>query len=659
MVLSPAQAGWLLAAEHSALQQQFADEVQPLLARYCVDCHSGESPKGKLDLKSIGPLTYSNGELVTWKRVWDIVQAREMPPAGEAQPTAAQRQKLSAWLLNVLSTPKPGQRPDPGHVVARRLNQVEYNNTLFDLLGFNKPGTYFDPQRGGMPEQVRLVAHRDYRPILADLPPDDVGFGFDNIGEILSLPPFLMEKYMAASRRILTLAMNTEPVKRGDVPYRSTVFNRLRQAGPNASRETAQAFLAAFARRAFRRPVDDEELQRYLPLFDAARDGGATYEQSIAASVQALLVSPHFLFRLEYGDPEREQQGVRPLTDHELATRLSYFLWSSMPDEELFRLADAEELHNPDVLEAQARRMLRSRKAKELAESFGLQWLQVRDIQGAMPDPERFPEFYKAYLPHALRQEALLLFETILAEDRSVLELIDPGYTWLNGTLAAFYGIDSERANDRLFWRRIPLADKRRGGILAMGATLTATSTSTRTSPVKRGKWMLETVLGAPPPPPLDNVPDLDGTPAAEDGIALKEKLQRHRSDAACASCHQRMDPLGLGLENYDAIGAWRDREGPLPIEATGTLTDGTTYSGPVELKQLVLERRRDDFLRCLTGHMLTYALGRKLEPYDLATVQQIASSLHDDDYKLSRLVVGIVRSYPFNYLKTANVNDE
>jgi hypothetical protein len=210
-----------------------------------------------------------------------------------------------------------------------------------------------------------------------------------------------------------------------------------------------------------------------------------------------------------------------------------------------------------------------------------------------------------------------------------------------------------------LFWHRYPLTDKRRGGVLAMGATLAATSNSTRTSPVKRGKWILETVLGAPPPPPLDNVPDLDSTPAAQDGVALKEKLQRHRSDAACSSCHQRMDPLGLALENYDAIGAWRDREGPLPIEAGGTLSDGSRFSGPIELKKLVLEKRRDQYLRCLSQHMLTYALGRRLEPYDLRTVEGIARRLADDDYRLSRLVVEIVKSYPFQYLKTVEVSHE
>ena len=656
----------LLAEEQSVgswgeLRQEFSSEIHPLLARYCVDCHGGEETKAKIDLKRIDAPTSPSSDLATWKRVWSIMNAREMPPADEPQPTAAERSKLNDWLLRVLTTPAAGQRPNPGHVVARRLNQVEYNNTLFELFGFNRPPTYFDPQRG-MPEQVRLVLHRLFRPVIVDLPPDDVGYGYDNVGEILSLPPFLMEKYLSAARQVTSLAMLKTPPARGDVPYRSAVFNRLRQSG-DESRGAAKSFLSSFARRAFRRPVEESEIERYLWLFDQASKERATFEESVAAAVQAVLVSPHFLFRIEQGDAARAEQGVRPLTDFELATRLAYFLWSSTPDDELLRLAEAGQLRDPAVLEAQARRMLRSRKAKELSENFALQWLQVKNIVGAMPDPDRFPQYYRGKnLPEALRQEPLLLFETILVEDRSVLELVDADYSWVNLSLGMFYGLDPAAAglpDNSLFWVRAPLPDKRRGGVLTMGATLLATSSSARTSPVKRGKWILETILGAPPPPPLDNVPDLDSTPAAEDGLALREKLARHRSDAACASCHQRMDPLGLSLENYNAIGVWRDHEGPLPIDATGTLSDGSRFSGPAELKQLVVEKRRDDFVRCLTQHMLTYALGRKLEHYDLGSIHQIARRVADDDYRLSRLVVEIALSYPFRYLKAAEVPHE
>jgi hypothetical protein len=643
------------------LQQEFSSEIRPLLARYCIDCHSGDEAQAEIEFASVGAPTSPSSDLAIWKRVWGIIQAREMPPNGELQPTDAEQSQLNDWLLRVLTTPAADERPNPGHVVARRLNQVEYNNTLFELFGFNRPPTYFDPQRG-MPEEIRLVLHRLFRPVIVDLPPDDVGYGYDNIGEILSLPPFLMEKYLSAASQVTSLAMLKTPPARGDVPYRSSVFNRLRQSG-DQSRDAAKGFLSSFARRAFRRPVEEAEIERYLWLFDEAKQEGSTFEESVAAAVQAMMVSPHFLFRVEQGDAAREEQGVRPLTDFELAARLSYFLWSSTPDDELLQLAEAGQLRDPAVLQAQARRMLRSRKAKELAENFALQWLQVKHVAGAMPDPDQFPQFYRGkHLPEALRQEALLLFETVLVEDRSVLELVDADYSWVNLSLGTFYGLDPAQAglpDNSLFWVRAPLPDKRRGGVLTMGATLVATSSPTRTSPVKRGKWILETIMGAPPPLPLENVPDLDSTPAAEDGLALREKLARHRSDAACSSCHQRMDPLGLSLENYNAIGAWRDREGPLPIDASGTLSDGSRFSGPAELKQLVVGKRRDDFVRCLTQHMLTYALGRKLEHYDLGTIHQIARRVADDDDRLSRMVVEIVSSYSFRYLKTAEAPDE
>jgi hypothetical protein len=321
----------------------------------------------------------------------------------------------------------------------------------------------------------------------------------------------------------------------------------------------------------------------------------------------------------------------------------------------LFRLASEGRLRDPAVLEAQARRMLKSPKAKELAECFCLQWLQITLVEGAMPDPELFPRFYRKYVPTAMKVEALLHFETIMVEDRSILEMIDADYAWLNSTLADLYGVDpgaDQVQNASLFWKRYPLTDRRRGGVLTMGAPLVVTSSSNRTSPVKRGKWILETLLGAPPPPPLANVPDLDATPPAEDGISLREKLERHRADPNCASCHRRMDPLGLALENYDAIGAWRECDGPLPINPSGELADGTVFSGPIELKDLLLNERRGDFVRCLTEHLLTYALGRKIEYFDGPAIEKIGAAVEQDDFRFSRLIVEVVKSYPFRHVR-------
>jgi hypothetical protein len=305
--------------------------------------------------------------------------------------------------------------------------------------------------------------------------------------------------------------------------------------------------------------------------------------------------------------------------------------------------------------------MLRSNKTKALSENFAVQWLQLSNLVAAAPDPDRYPAFYKLkYLPVAMQQEALLLFEAVMIEDRSVIDLIDADFTYLNVVMARFYGIEpQEDQKDSLWWKRFELKDKRRGGILTLGGVLTATSSSTRTSPVKRGKWMLETILGAPPPPPLANVPDLDNTPAAEDGLSLRTKLERHRADPNCAACHRRMDPLGLGMENFDAIGSWRENDGPVKIDARGTLSDGSSFDGPVELKRLLVERRKGEFVRCLTGHVMTYALGRKLEYYDDAVLREIEKSLEKDNYRFSALIAGVVRSYPFRYMEPREARNE
>jgi hypothetical protein len=306
--------------------------------------------------------------------------------------------------------------------------------------------------------------------------------------------------------------------------------------------------------------------------------------------------------------------------------------------------------------------MLRHRFAKELGEQFGMQWLELTGIRAAMPFPDLYPQFYRLkYLPEAMQMEALLLFETILVEDRSVLDFLNPGFTWMNRTLVDFYGIEvkDKEPPDNLFFRRYPLGDERRGGVLTMGGTMLATSLAARTSPVKRGKWVLDNLLGAPPPPPPANVEELDKTAAAADKLSLRERLERHRADATCAACHRRMDPLGFSLENFNAIGAWREKDGTLPIDTTGTLPDGTTFKGPAELKKLLVTERRDDFLRCLTEKMMTFALGRKLEYSDAPAVATIVEQLKKNDYRFSTLVVGIVRSEPFRYAKAAALHNE
>ncbi len=658
----------------------FEQQLRPLLVRYCVNCHRGAEAKAGLDLAAFESAERALADPSTWHRVWTVLRTGEMPPKAPV-PQAEERQQMAAAVADLLEQAARVGGREPGHVVMRRLNQVEYNNTVMDLFGTYRAtrysgGTPYDPQQG-MPQQVRIVEHRGAREIVVPLPPDDVGYGFTNIGEVLSLPPFLLEKYLTASQQVIEQLVEIGDRRKGRrgpsgepadpaQAMRQFIMRFSRQAMDRRISEVemqrepdqvARRLVTAFGRRAFRRPMLEAEVERYLDLYHQAVQQGQPFASAVKIPLQAMLVSPHFLFRVELGMPDDTLRGLRPLSDHELATRLSYFLWSTMPDEQLLRLADAGRLRDPEVLEAQARRMLRHRYSKELGEQFGMQWLQVSGIRSAMPFPDLYPEFYQMkYLPAALQVETMLLFDTILIEDRSVLEFIDPGYTWLNDTMLDFYQLDRPRGSSpgRMFWQRNELADKRRGGVLTMGSTMLATSLAERTSPVKRGQWVLETLLGAPQPPPPDNVEELDSTANVAENVSLRQRLEQHRADASCAVCHRRMDPLGFGLENFNAIGKWRDTDGGKPLDTTGTLIDGTTFNGVVELKEILVNQRRDEFLRCLTQKMMTFALGRKLEYSDDAAIQRIVDRLKANDYRFSELVVGIVRSEPFRYIKVA-----
>lgn len=665
------------------VQAAFDQHLKPLLARYCVNCHRGDEAKAGVDLAAFATSEQALADAGTWQRVWSALRRGEMPPKAPF-PEPEQRQQMIAAVAGLLEQAARVGGRAPGHVVMRRLNQVEYNNTVLDLFGaYRAPrysgGTVYDP-RQGMPPQVRIVEHRTVRETVVPLPPDDIGYGFTNIGEVLSLPPFLLEKYLAASHQVIEQLVEggndrRRRGRRGEDVGPTDTAAAMRQFVTNFSRRTlgrpiteeemrrepdaaARRFLGAFGHRAFRRPMTEEEIARYHGLYKKAAQANQSFEAALKVPMQAMLVSPHFLFRVELGLAEANQDGLRPLADHELATRLSYFLWSSMPDEELLRLADAGRLRDPAVLEAQARRMLRHRYSKELGEQFGMQWLQINGILSAMPFPDLYPEFYdRKYLPVSFQTETMLLFDTILVEDRSVLEFIDPGYTWLNDTLIDFYQLDRAgvRSPGRAFWQRFDLPDKRRGGVLAMGSTMLATSLAERTSPVKRGQWVLETLLGAPQPPPPDNVEELDATAAVAENLSLRDRLERHRADAACAVCHRRMDPLGFGLENFNAIGKWRDTDGGKPLDTTGTLVDGSTFNGVVELKEMLVNQRRDEFLRCLTQKMMTYALGRKLEYSDDAAIESIVARLKQNEHRFSELVVGIVLSEPFRFIRVTD----
>ncbi|MCY3842854.1 MAG: DUF1592 domain-containing protein [Acidobacteria bacterium] len=406
--------------------------------------------------------------------------------------------------------------------------------------------------------------------------------------------------------------------------------------------ECAREVLTRVARRAFRRPLAGADVETLLAFFEAGRaDGG--FETGIRRGLESILVDPEFLFRLER-EPEGPARPVHPISDLELASRLSFFLWSSIPDDELLDAAVAGTLRDPAVLEAQVRRMLADSRAAALVDGFVMQWLALRTLPAVVPTPELFPEF-DDNLREAFARETELFVGSQIREDRSLLDLLRADYTFVNERLARHYGIPKVYGNR---FRRMTFADGARGGLLGHGSILTVTSYPTRTSPVLRGHWLLEHVLGAPPPPPPPDVPALPDRGEAGRAASVRERLERHRENAVCASCHAPMDPLGFGLEHFDAIGRWRAAgEAGGAIDASGVLPDGTAFRGLSGLREVLLERR-EQFVHTVAEKLTTYALGRGLEHYDMPAVRRIVREAADDDYRWSSLVLGIVRSLPF-----------
>lgn len=406
--------------------------------------------------------------------------------------------------------------------------------------------------------------------------------------------------------------------------------------------DAARANLKAFLPRAFRREVPAEECDRYVALALRSLDHGDSFDQAMSLALQAVLVSPHFLFRVEGG--RRREAGVEMLDDFALASRMSYFLWSSMPDDELVRLAGQNRLHEPDVFQAQTLRLLSDPRADALVANFAGQWLGLRTLttKDVQPDAAQFPDF-DDQLRLDLWKETELFFGSVVRTNGSIYELLNGRYTFLNERLARHYGIEGVSGPE---FRRVNFTAERRAGVLTQGSVLTLTSHPGRTSPVRRGQWVLTNLLGDPPPEPPPSVPALEQTQAANPTLTLRQQMERHRSDPACAACHQAMDAIGFGLENFDPVGRWRNQDGALPIDAAGALPTGETFDGPVELIS-ILQRRKANFGRCLTEKMLTYALGRGLEWFDKCAVDEIMGRLEQDD-RFATLILGIVNSTPF-----------
>lgn len=408
-------------------------------------------------------------------------------------------------------------------------------------------------------------------------------------------------------------------------------------------RTAAEWVISEFARRAFRRPVKPEETARLLKLYDVAAGQGEGWEQALRLPMKAVLCSPNFLFRVE--DDPKDPEGVRPLGDFEFATRLSYFLWSSMPDDELFRLAEANALRKPDVLEAQVKRMLNDPKAAALGDNFAGQWLQLRSLKTLAPDAGYYPEWDEA-LRLGMAGEALAFFGHVAREDRSILEFLDADYAFVNDRMSRHYKLPRVEGAE---FQKVKLPDGRRGGIVTMASTLTVTSNPTRTSPVKRGKWILENILGTPPPPPAPDIPELPPTNQLKG--TLRQQMEQHRANPSCATCHSKLDPLGFGLENFDGIGGWRDKDNGQKVDPSGVLPDGAKFSGPAELRKVLLGKS-DQFRRCFADKLFTYALGRGLEYYDKCALDEVVAASKANGDRFSAVVLAVVKSDPFGKRK-------
>ncbi len=614
----------------------FAEAGVPFLKKHCLSCHSGSKPEAGLSFDPFRDDASVVKQRDRWKTVMGMVETGGMPPEGEPQPTADERDAFLRAVGGVFERAARDARPDPGRVTMRRLNRTEYRNTIRDLIGVD-----FDPTE--------------------DFPSDDIGHGFDNIGDVLTMSPVLMERYLAAAENIMQRAIPVNPpapAKRGQADTRSASRQRLLACSADATQsEQTREVLRRFATRAYRRPATGDEVERLVGLAESAISAGQPWEAGLQLAMQAVLCSPKFLFRAELDDRPGSPD-VRPLDEYQLASRLSYFLWSTMPDEALTDLAAKNQLRAD--LDAQVHRMLQDPKSQSLVENFALQWLQLQRLDSFAPDPQRFPRF-SSRLRSSMLEETKRFFASVMREDRSIVDLLNADYTFLNERLARHYGIvdtHGTRAGQKPVrpggqpirgddFVRVALADSERGGLLTQASVLTVTSNPTRTSPVKRGRWVLEQILGMPPPPAPPNVPLLPEGEQAELTGSLRQRFEQHRSNPVCASCHARMDPIGFAFENYDAVGAFRTKDGAFDIDPAGQLPDSRSFQSWAELKQILAEQK-DLFARCLSEKMLIYALGRGLEHYDQPAVDRIVAALQSDNYRFSALVREIARSEPF-----------
>jgi hypothetical protein len=615
------------------------------LRTLCGECHADGAAEGGLAIDQLltraaaadaphPPGGSGNGDHAAWLAVWKNLRASTMPPADEPQPSDGERGELLQWVECSMLGIDAG-RPDPGSVTVRRLNRQEYANTIRDLLGVR-----FDT--------------------VESFPADDTGHGFDTIGEVLSLSPMLMEKYVDAAEWIAAEAV------RGMEKDKS---RRVLSAGPPPAEEAERPAwlrqtLRSLADRGFRRPVDEPTLDRIVAIAAAAGGVGAPPAAALTTGLTAILASPRFLFRLEspVATPSGAASGrddVALLDDWSLASRLSYFLWSSLPDSELVKLCQAGELRKDLV--NQVDRMLDDPKSDAFVRNFVGQWLQTRDVETLPFDPGAVfgrnnrdqAKLFTGSVRRAMREQTELQFAHLVKANLPATDLLVGEATFLNDELAAYYGIPQVEGLDGRKMKLVTLpSDSHRAGLLTHASFLLVTSNPSRTSPVKRGLFVLANLLGTPAPPAPADVPPLEKA-AKEKGTesSMRQLMELHRSDSLCASCHARMDPLGLALEHYNALGYWRDDDRGQPIDTAGRLITGERFADAAELSRALAGPRRKDYHRCLTEKLLTYSLGRTIECFDAPAVDTIVGVMEKDG-RMRTLLHAVVTSVPFTMMR-------
>ncbi len=610
--------------------EDYKKKIVPLLEKHCYSCHGPKRQSGDLNLSTFEELQQVVEAPERWQSVLEAVQAYEMPPKPK-ELGFDEFQRLVDWLRNL---PKP-EKPDcnqiasdrnasyyRGYVMSRRLNRAEYNNTVRDLVGVDLHLQNLLPTDGGG------------------------GEGFDTSGNALFTSSIHIEKYLAAATKVVDAIL---PDKTGKLtPELKKAYEGILVAKPGflagerEIREAGEKVITTFARRAYRRTLTKEDVDPLMALFDRAYSRGDGFVPSVRLAVKATLVSPNFLFMAE---PEPDGGGVRKLGPFPLATRLSYFIWSSMPDDELLAVAESGQLMDEAVYLQQIRRMMADPKADALGERFALQWLDLDKLGPEVkPDPNKFPE-WDAELNHLMHQEVISYFNYIFRSNHSLTELIDSDYTFVNQRLAELYGLTGVSGRDL---QKVSLTDRNRGGLIGMAAVHASTSFPLRTSPVLRGRWVLESLLGERVPPPPPGVPPLEEGEKAEH-VSLRAQLEVHRKNPDCAACHNKMDPLGFGLENFDVLGRWRDSDRGQPVDSEGVLPSGEKFAGITGLKTILLGRK-DPIVKNLVRKMTGYALGRELTRFDQCVVDKAMELLQTHDYRAQLLVEHIALSFPFQH---------